>query len=594
MKDRNINLERALRRSIPSLENFGFKGWDNQKIPIQAYLVDQAAMEANDVSKAFDNLGINDKGTPMRIGWLNDEVIENHHLKPVTSAIMFERGNVPNSKGLFSYEIFGDTADERRKTSAYIDLGRKFFHPYAFEALCSLASKAKTVAAGRGTWKIENGEIKPTDANDPAYDPAATGLRWLIDHYHDLKFVKNKSYKHNQFVELLENSSDDEIFITKWIVIPVFYRDANFSGHSRDIPKINEYYKKLIQYVNALKSPSMMDFSNNTEFSIQSIMVTIRQYGQSLVEGKRGFMKQFVIGKTTAYGARNVITEPIFSNAKTPDDMMIDIFHSGFPIASCCSMAYPFIEHWILNFFSREFETREKKQILVKDKDGNLKLEFAKIGDVMAFYNPSYIETKVEQFMNTYGNRFEPLVIPMADGTEAFMLFTGRPYAKDPLSKTAPSIARRAMTWTDLLYMACVETLEYGGKMAYITRYPLEDYFGTFPSMIRVTSTLTHEPMEIDGKKYPFYPKVEIGISQDEASTKFIDTVTMDNVYLEGLGGDYDGDMISEKACFSEEANDEAFAIMNDAKHFVSISGKLMRTIKQEVYLTFYNMTRRQ
>lgn len=593
MSDYNVALSRALKRAQPSKpNNFSFAGWSDSKIQLGIELVDTYAMEAAEI-KNSRNLGINENGTPMRIGWCDDSVIVNNKLKSVTSAIMFERGNVPTSDGLFSYEIFGDTPDERRRNCAYIDLGRPFFHPYAFEALCAVVSKANQVAAGRGAWAIIDGKLVQTSPGDDNYDEHATGLRWLIRHFRELKLEKNNSYTHNQYVELLTNSSDSEILITKWIVIPVFYRDANFSGHTRDIPEVNEYYKKLIQFVNALKSPSMIEYANHTEYSIQEIMVTIRRYGQTLVEGKRGFMKQFVIGKTTAYGARNVITEPIYTNASTPDDIMIDIMHSGFPIATCCSMAYPFIEHWILNFFSREFETREKKQILVKDANGKYHMEFAKVGDVMAFYNPSYLETKIEQYMNTYGNRFEPLVIPMADGSEAYMLFTGKPYSKDPRNPSAPQTARRAMTWTDLLYMAAVETLEYGGKMAYITRYPLEDYFGTFPSMIRVTSTLKHEPMEINGKKYPFYPKVEVGLSQDETSTRFIDTVTMDNVYLKGLGGDYDGDMISEKTCFSEEANDEAYAILNDAKHFVSISGNLMRTVGNEAFLTYYNMTRR-
>lgn len=130
--------------------------------------------------------------------------------------------------------------------------------------------------------------------------------------------------------------------------------------------------------------------------------------------------------------------------------------------------------------------------------------------------------------------------------------------------------------------------------MAYITRYPLEDYFGTFPSMVRVTSTLEHEPMEINGKKYPYYPKVVPGMSQDEVSTRFVETVTMDNVYLKGLGGDYDGDTVSEKVCFTEEANDEAFDILNSAKHFVAISGNIIRMTSNETFLTYYAMTKRK
>ena len=582
-------LSRNLTGANESIQNF-------RSFPLNVTLVDMVpATEADATAKHLENLGINVRNTPMRIGLCTDEVIERNKFKPVSSAIMFERGNVPHPDGLFSYDIFGTTPAERRKLNGYIDLKRRFFHPYIYEALCSVQQKAATVAAGKYSWRInKKGELVQVSQDDPNYDQKATGLRWLIDHFKDLKFEKNNSYTHNEFVELLQNSTESEIFITKWPVIPVFYRDANFSGHKRDIPVLNDMYKKVIQYVNALRAPSLADFSNHTEYVIQDQLVEIRRYGQSLVQGKRGFMKQFVIGKTTAYGARSVISEPIMSGAQTPKDLMIDIFHSGFPIATCCSMAYPFIEHWIINFMAKEFETRERKQILVKDEDGNYKLEFAKIGDVMAVYTPSYIEKKVEQYMETYGNRFEPLTIPMADGSTSYMLFTGRPYSKDPLNPNAPATARRAMTWTDILYLACVETLEYGGKMAYITRYPLEDYFGTFPSMVRVTSTEEHEPMEINGKKYPFYPKVVPNMPQDEVSTKFIETVTMDNVYLKGLGGDYDGDTVSEKVCFTEEANDEAYAILNDAKHFVTISGNLTRVIGNEAFLTFYGLTRRK
>lgn len=575
----------ALAQSLNSIYKRGV-------IPLEVELVDYTAMEA-EINNA-KNLGLNEHGTPMRIGWCTDKVIQANHLKPVTNTIMFEKENIPTEDGLFSYSIFGNTPRVRKRQCAYIDLGRKFFHPYAFEALCELVTNANTCASGRGAWRIsDEGKLVQAKPDDKGYDAEATGLRWLINHFHELKFSKNKSYTHNQYVDLFMNASDDDIFISKFPVIPVFYRDANFSGHKRDIPEINDRYKKVIQYVKALNAPSLLDFSNHTEFNIQTELVAIRKYGQSLVEGKRGFLKQFVIGKTTSYGARNVISEPVFSGADTPEDLMIDIFHSGFPIATCCSMAYPFIEHWVLNFFAREFETRENKQVLVKKEDGSYEMQYAKIGDVLAFYNPSYIETKVEQYMHTYGNRFEPLTIPMADGSTSYILFTGKPYSKDPLNKKAPSTARRAMTWTDLLYLASVETLEYGGKMAYITRYPLEDYFGTFPSMIRVTSTLEHEPMILNGKNYPFYPKVELNLSQDEVSTRFVEVVQMDNVYLKGLGGDYDGDMISEKACFTEEANDEAYSILNDPKHFVSIAGKLIRKIENEAFLTFYNMTRR-
>ena len=311
-------LSRNLTGANEFIQNF-------RSFPLNVTLVDMVpATEADATAKHLENLGINVRNTPMRIGLCTDEVIERNKFKPVSSAIMFERGNVPHPDGLFSYDIFGTTPAERRKLNGYIDLKRRFFHPYIYEALCSVQQKAATVAAGKYSWRInEKGELVQVSQDDPNYDPKATGLRWLIDHFKDLKFEKNNSYTHNEFVELLQNSTESEIFITKWPVIPVFYRDANFSGHKRDIPVLNDMYKKVIQYVNALRAPSLADFSNHTEYVIQDQLVEIRRYGQSLVQGKRGFMKQFVIGKTTAYGARSVISEPIMSGAQTPKDLMI-------------------------------------------------------------------------------------------------------------------------------------------------------------------------------------------------------------------------------------------------------------------------------
>ena len=537
------------------------------------------------------NLGVNVEGTPLKLELMGDHEIEMNRLPRVTSAMMFQKGNIPTEDGLFSYEIFGSTSESRRLQYAYIDLGRKFFHPYAYECLTNVSQNVEKCAAGMDTWAIAQGKLVKTVEGEEGYDPEATGLRWLINHFDELKFERNDSYIHNQYVDVLTGSTKEQLFISKFVVIPVLYRDVSFRGNSRDIPEINDMYKRLLQLVNAMNASSMALFMNNTEKNIQDAMVTIRRYGQELIKGKRGFIKQHMLGKNTVYAARNVITQPSYANAKLPRDIQVDMFHTGFPIATCCSMGYPFIEHWIMNFISKEFVTKSRKQVLHRKEDGSYEMKNMSLGDVAARFTPHYIKRKTEQFMETYGKRFEPITIPMADGTEMMMLFTGTPYSTDPRNPNAPATARRPMTWTDLLYMACVNTLEYGGKMAYVTRYPLVDYFGTFPTMIRVTSTVETCKMEVSGVKYPFYPVIRPNDTMDAISTQFCDTVTMDNIFLDGIGGDYDGDTTSEKMMFSDEANQEAFNIMTDVTHFVSIGGKLVQMIKNEAYLTFYNMT---
>ena len=94
------------------------------------------------------------------------------------------------------------------------------------------------------------------------------------------------------------------------------------------------------------------------------------------------------------------------------------------------------------------------------------------------------------------------------------------------------------------------------------------------------------------GKLYKYYPVIDPSLSESEVSTLFNDTLTMDNTYLKGLGGDFDGDMVSIRGVFGEKANKEAEEIIHSVKHYVNIAGDLMRVIGNEAFLTYYNMTK--
>jgi len=66
----------------------------------------------------------------------------------------------------------------------------------------------------------------------------------------------------------------------------------------------------------------------------------------------------------------------------------------------------------------------------------------------------------------------------------------------------------------------------------------VEDYFGTFPSGVEVVSTTKTTPVLINGVVYPHYPVIDVSLPKSKVATLFIDTVTMSNMYLKGLGGD--------------------------------------------------------
>jgi len=72
----------------------------------------------------------------MKIDLFNTkEFVDVNNLKPITSAVLFQRGNIPQPNGLISNEIFGITTSSRRNTFAYIDLHGHFFHPHIYKAI---------------------------------------------------------------------------------------------------------------------------------------------------------------------------------------------------------------------------------------------------------------------------------------------------------------------------------------------------------------------------------------------------------------------------------------------------------------------------
>ena len=148
----------------------------------------------------------------MQVAILTDKMIEKAGLKCVTSPIMFTNGTDFYSEGLFSYEIFGTTTDERRRQCAYIDLHQKFFHPFVYEILCKLDQKFDACASGKGSWTIVDGKLlEIKNKQDPLYNEENTGLNWLIKNFDQFEFKKNTSISRNDRVTMIASLTKDEI-----------------------------------------------------------------------------------------------------------------------------------------------------------------------------------------------------------------------------------------------------------------------------------------------------------------------------------------------------------------------------------------------
>lgn len=89
-------------------------------------------------------------------------------------------------------------------------------------------------------------------------------------------------------------------------------------------------------------------------------------------------------------------------------------------------------------------------------------------------------------------------------------------------------------------------------------------------------------------KSYPYIRQDDIGTN---TSNIFIDSLNISNLYLDGIGGDYDGDQVTVKGVFTEEANRELDQQLSARAHYFNLGGKGVRSSDKEAMQSLYNLT---
>ena len=148
----------------------------------------------------------------------------------------------------------------------------------------------------------------------------------------------------------------------------------------------------------------------------------------------------------------------------------------------------------------------------------------------------------------------------------------------------------RDLTWTDLFYIIAEEVVK--DKHVYITRYPITNYLNTYPSKLRVLSTVNTKTVKMGDKLYPNYPIIDKTLEKNLIQGEFIDALQIFNGSIHALGADFDGDQVTIRGVFTQEANEEAERLMYDKKNLLSFTGTSIRGISKEGVAALYELTK--
>ena len=538
--------------------------------------------------------------------------IKVNELQETDDPMFFTRNNMPTPTGLLSNEIFGITKEDRTTIFAYIHLaGEIFMHPLAYKIWCKVDSNVKLAAYEMDTFSLDKstGKLK----QDPK---GFNGFQFLKKIIKEVDFKKSSSDKRNIKTSFLETYRD-KLFIEDFVVIPAGYRDVDTDGGKVGVGEINKLYNAIIRDCKALKESDDYGLSLNGSLRgrIQDSIVKVYEFlafGRDPLSGvdsqasglsrKLGLIRRAGMTKSFDWGARLVICTQNLRRENL-EDLTVDTDSIGLPLAAVCANFYPFMMFWVRQWFANNFA--DSDEILgwdpVKKQASNVHVR-----DWREIYNDERIKEELDRFMHGSSNRFIAIEAPIIETDKVpknatpYLMFKGTHVLdKDAQKRLAQGgqpeegysfeIEERPLTWCDLFYRAAVEVT--ADKYTLITRFPIDAYWNQYPAKIKIVSTIETQPMIVGTEYYKEYPHIDIKDINRNTSNKFIDVALPNNLRLDSIGGDFDGDTISSKAVYSIESNDELEKVINSKRYFIGLDGQNAMSTGKECIQSLYNLT---
>lgn len=521
-----------------------------------------------------------------------DRYIKANNWKEITNPNFFVKVGVPTSDGLLSNEIFGITQKDRSEIYAYIRLNGTFMDPSCYKVWKTIDRRIKSIVQGTQTYIInDKGDFEESPDGE-------TGIDFLKKNFDKIKIKSTESRKRDLKIRYLEhNYKKGRMFIDKYIVIPPYYRDVNTSGAHVGVGEVNRLYSNLLRSASSLKETQDYGLPRNDVINanIQETLLVlydwfcgnnntgIKEEGTG-ISGKFGIMRRANLSKTSDYSSRLVISAPELK-VESIDNLMVTLDRSAVPLAAVVADFYPFMMFHIRRFFENQLiGVSSIAAVNYKTK----KIEYIQLDDSMSLFTDDVIKKELKRFLHSYNDRFRPVVIT-TNGTEYEMQFKGMG-PDERYNKQSESIYNRSLTWTDVIYMAAVEATK--DKKIILTRYPIDSFYNTVITGIVVSSTKETEPMYIGNEYYPFYPRIRKEDINSNTGNKFVDTMQFSNLYLKGMGGDYDGDQVSAKGSFFDETNKELDEYVKSKINFIGLGGENKRVSGNEAIQVIYDLTK--
>jgi DNA-directed RNA polymerase beta' subunit len=523
-----------------------------------------------------------------------DDFVKINQCPQVTNPVFFNYDKTPTSDGLFSYELFGVSDNDRKNIFGYVDLKGPYIHPLIFGMMTKRMGALRDLLSGNKYAIIQDRKIVfvPED-----FEGAETGLGFIYDNFEKINWLDEIEEKEMDSIDkktrlkFLRSIKKEEFFVTKWLIVPPFYR-AESSENKTLGDEINEKYKDLISRTNAMRVGFGLGlFGDQTKFKIQMLLIDLFNETTRPIRGKGSMLRKHLLGKTVDYTASNVITSPAISNTESVDDMPVKFGYGAFPLATVLSLFHPFIVSTLTDYLSRIFRPIVENEVNFERTD-------------LSQFNSDAAEKMIKSFIKSTEERFAPLEFEYVEKSKKNKIL-------DIIIEecTGNYCVERELTILDIIYMVSMSVAS--DKHVYVTRYPVTNFQNIYPSKVTIlTTNKTKKNVKLklkgivlndifnNGKDFDNYPYIKFEDDPKPAPStyySFLNVFMPGNVYLKALGGDYDGDMLYMRGVFTKEANAEAEKLIYAKSNILTANGSTSRGISKigkDAIMALYELTK--
>jgi hypothetical protein len=480
------------------------------------------------------------KSTPFNLDIL---VLHREQLKkmtPVTSLSILE----PSSDnfepaGLFSTEIFGLVGSpDRNHTFSYISLAVPVLHPLIYKHLITTRTLYQDVMSGT-KYAVYDNKLKDLVLSNP--EEGETGYTFFMSVIEKIKLSDNDSDLRKFKIFMIAKYGKPEYLLKEFLVLPAGLRDYTIGNNGRpEEDEINDKYRKLITLSNSLSNVTINKTTASSvdiiRYRIQEAVLELYTHIMGMLDGKRKFIQGKWGTRGIMYGTRNVITPSLNKVTDLDSPTNKGIEYSNVGLYQYSSAITPITMNRIhTHFISKLFNPDNNNAYLVNPKTMRTELSEIKIKDRDKWLTLDGLDS----LLGTMGQedlRNEPIMI----GKKYLMLLhdTGKEitpvFNTDSMPDDFDSKYLRPITYYELIYIALLDT--YPKYRALLTRYPVINLGGIYPSKISVKTTINPRKVKVmlgniiyNATEYPNYKEA------------YYNSLSPHFAFLNALGADYDG-----------------------------------------------------